>query len=134
MTPRTVDLDRIARVSAGLTVAGAAAALAAGRLEASSTLFGGLFMAVNYRLIRMLVSMLIAPGASRGAALALLLGKSLLLGLLVVGVMLQFPIAPMWFALGASMLPLAAVLDAVLLGTPIPPDAEQSQDPEHAEQ
>lgn len=119
MTPRTVDLDRVGRNALRLTLLGAAGALAAGRLEASSMLFGGLFMAVNYRLIRLLVSLLIAPGASPAAASGLFVGKTLVLALLVLGVFWQFPVAPMWFAAGASMLLVSAVADALWLGDPV---------------
>ena len=57
-------------------------------------------------------------------ALVLKLG---LTGVLVLGLFYRFPVGPISFAIGASLLPLAAVLDATLLGTPLPA-ADQSVD------
>ena len=52
--------------------------------------------------------------------------KFILAVLLVAGAVYQFPVAPLSFAAGASMLLVAVVLEAVFLGEPVsgPADAE----------
>ena len=121
MILRTVDIRKVGWLSVGLVGLAVAGAGLSGVGQAASIAFGGAYMFANYHLIRMLVSRLISPAASAGAAQILLAGKLLLAFLLVVGVFAQFPVDPMSFALGATMLPAAAVLEAVWLGQPIDP-------------
>lgn len=116
---RSVSVERIGRVSLVLVIAAAATSTASGFGDPLGVAAGGVFMLLNYRLIRALVSRLIAPGVGRTPALGALVLKLGLTGVLVAGVFLGFPLEPMSFAFGASLLPLAAVLDATLLGTPL---------------
>jgi hypothetical protein len=108
-----------------VTVCGASAALT-GLGEARSLLAGGAFMVLDFHLIRMLVSRLIRPGGSQAWTVLLLTLKFVLVVALIVGVFYQFPVAPMSFAFGASLLLVAAVLDAVWLGEEIEPSAEDA--------
>ncbi len=116
MQARVVDLSRMLGVSLALTAAATLASVITGWGRPGSVALGGLFMFANVALIRMLVSRLIRPGASRAASLVLLVLKFLLMILLVVGVMLQFPVEPLSFAVGASMLLVAALLEAAVIG------------------
>ena len=121
MIARTVSIDRIARVTVGLPLVATAAAAATGRADATSVAAGGAFAVVNFHLIRMLVSRLIAPG-SDGRRTASLLGTKFLLLLALLAVALKrLPIEPASFGGGASLLLLAIVLDATLLGEPVGP-------------
>jgi hypothetical protein len=60
---------------------------------------------------------------------ALLTLKFLLSVLLVAAVVYQFPVAPLSFAVGSSMLLVASVLEAAVLGEPLssPADLEGSK-------
>jgi hypothetical protein len=121
MTSRTVDLWRISKTTVGLTVALAFLCLAMGRGDATSALAGGAFSIANLHLIRVLVSRLLAPGAD-GRRTATLLGTKFLLLLALLAIALKrLPIDAGSFGIGAGMLLVAIVLDAVLLGTPVPP-------------
>ncbi len=126
MTLRRSDPARITYWAAFTALATAALSLLAGVGSPSSVLLGGAFMIVNFSLIRMLVSRLIRPGASKGATMALLAAKFFLLLLLVVAVLAQFPVEPMSFGVGATALVIAAVLEGTLLGEVLPPP-----DPDH---
>lgn len=109
-------------MSVVLIVAVAAIGALSGTAHASSVALGGAFMLGNFHLLRMLVSRLIRPASGRGQrwwAIVVLALKSLLAVLLVAAVVFQFPVAPLSFAFGASMLLVAAVLEAVLLGEPV---------------
>ncbi len=119
MTLRSVDLGRVVRLTMAMVAAAAAVAALSGAAAPVSLLLGGAFMLVNVHLIRLLVSRQITPGASKGVAFALLGAKLLLLSLLLVAVFRQFPVAPLSFAFGASLLLVAAVAEAVLLGEPV---------------
>jgi hypothetical protein len=90
--------------------------------HAPSVAAGGAVMLANFHLIRMLVSLLMARGSGRWAQASglVLLTLKLLLGLvLVAGVLYQFPVEPMSFAAGASMLLVACVLEAAWFGEPV---------------
>lgn len=119
MIARTVSIDRIWKTTVLLTVVLAGLCALSGRGEAASVLAGGAFAVANFHLIRMLVSRLIAPGAD-GRRTASLLGTKFLLLLALLAVALKrLPIEPASFGLGAGMLLIAIVLDAVLLGEPV---------------
>ena len=120
MKLRTVSTRRIVCTTAILVLACAAVAALSGYGHAASLLAGGAFMIADFHLIRMLVSRLITPHANRGWALLWLGLKFFLMIVLIAGVFYQFPVAPMSFALGASMLMVAAVIDATALGSPVP--------------
>ena len=120
MRSRAVSVERIGVVALGLVCAAVLFSLATGFGNAVGLAAGGGFMLVNYRLIRTLVSRLITPGVSQIPAVGALVMKLGLTGILVLGVFYRFPVEPMSFAIGVSLLPLAAVLDATVLGTPLP--------------
>ena len=79
-------------------------------------------MLADFHLIRMLVSRLITPAMSQGSTVFLLTLKFFLIIVLVAGVLYQFPVAPMSFAVGASLLLLACLIDVVLLGDVVDPE------------
>ncbi|RMF19966.1 MAG: hypothetical protein D6760_12495 [Deltaproteobacteria bacterium] len=107
------------RSALGLTALAAGLSAAAGWGRWESVVAGGAFMTADFHLIRLLVSRLMAPERSRTAALALLTAKVVLVLLLLAGLFVRLPIEPLSFALGATLLPVAAVLDAVWLGDPV---------------
>ena len=117
MRTRLVEPLRVGRVSAVLVAVLAAAIALCGVGDVTSVLVGGAFMLADFHLIRILVSRLIKPGAWPGLAFAGLGLKFLLVLALVVAVFRQWPIEPHSFAAGASMLRVAALLDATVLGT-----------------
>ena len=121
MTLRTVDIVRVGRVAGLVTLAAAAVSWACGRGDPSSVLVGGAVMVANYHLIRMLVSRLIGADQSTGKAAVALVAKLVLMIVLVAGVLYRFPIAPGSFAVGATSLLVAVLLEACLLGTPVAP-------------
>ncbi len=126
MKLRAVSVERIGRVAVALTCGAAVVSVLTGLGDPLGVAVGGAFMLLNYRLIRTLVSRLIAPGVGRFPALGALVLKFGLMGVLVLGLFYRFPVEPMSFAFGASLLSVAAVLDATLLGRPIPPaDADE---------
>lgn len=121
MVLRVVHLGRVAAVTAALVgvLAGASALSNLGSPVGMAA--GGAFMLVDFALIRLLVSRVIRPGGSRAMALVLMIVKVMVfVGLLAV-VVLQLPVEPLSFAAGASMLPVAFVLEAVWLGDPVGP-------------
>ena len=129
MIARVADLRRLALVAGLLTLGMAAAAAVAGVGAPVSLLLGGAFMLANLYLIRMLVSRLIRPGAGRGSTVFLLVSKFFLVLLLLAGVLYQFPVDPLSFAAGATTLVVAAVLEAVWLGSPAPPLPTEEEPP-----
>lgn len=76
-------------------------------------------MLLNFHLLRTLVSRLLRPGLGKGVAASLLTLKLLLFVVLIAGVFYQAPLAPMSFALGATLLLAAIVLNATMLGDPV---------------
>ena len=121
MKSRRVNLGRVAVSSCVLTAIGAVAAGIAGG-HPLSVVLGGAFMVGNFHLIRTLISLLMRSGSGRSARVwagVLLTLKLLLSVLLVAAVIYQFPVASLSFAFGASMLLVAAVLEAALLGEPL---------------
>lgn len=120
MRARSVSVERIGIVALVLVCAAVLISLATGIGNAMGLAAGGGFMLVNYRLIRTLVYRLITPGVSQIPAVGALVMKLGLTGILVLGVFHRFPVEPMYFAIGVSLLPLAALLDAVVLGTALP--------------
>ena len=118
MRTRLVEPARVGRSCAFLVAAAVTASALSGLGSPVSLLAGGAFMLADFHLIRILVSRLIRPGAGRALAFGGLALKFLLVLALVVAVFYQWPVEPLSFAVGASMLLVAAVLDAVWLGTP----------------
>jgi hypothetical protein len=122
MKLRRVSLQRISSVTLGLAFGAAVCALATGWADAASIALGGGVAWANFHLIRLLVSLVVRPGFGPWAqawGLLLLTLKLLLAIVLVAGVFYQFPVAPMSFAFGATMLLVAIVLDATLFGEPL---------------
>lgn len=122
MTLRRVSLMRISHLTVGLAVLVMGAGLAWGKMHALSVGAGAAVMLANFHLLRLLVSLLIRPGLGPWAhalGLALLTLKLTLAMVLVAGVLYQFPVAPMSFALGASLLLVAALLEATVVGEPL---------------
>jgi hypothetical protein len=118
MNQRRISLRRISNVTLVLTAAAAVLGGVAGA-DPVGVALGGTFMLGNFHLIRLLVSRLMTAEPEQGArawAMVLLTLKLLLSVLLVAAVIYQFPVAPLSFAIGASMLLVAAVLEATLLG------------------
>ncbi len=110
-----------------LTAVAAAGSTALSIGSARDIALGGVFMTGNFLLIRMLVSRLILPGASKAMTLVLMLGKLSLFLLVLAGVGMQWDVEPMSFAFGATLLLVATVVEATVTGTAIPP-----RDDDHA--
>jgi hypothetical protein len=125
---RTVDIARVGRVTAAVTAVAAAASALVGVGDWLSVLLGGAVMIANYHLIRMLVSRLIGADQSTGKAAFALVAKLVLMIALVAGVLYRFPIAPGSFAVGATSLLVAMLLEACLFGTPVAPLADDGED------
>jgi hypothetical protein len=125
---RTVDIARVGRVTAAVTAVAAATAALTGVGRWPSVALGGAVMIANYHLIRMLVSRLIGADRSTGKAAFALVAKMVLMIALVAGVLYRFPIAPGSFAVGATSLLVAMLLEACLFGTPVPPLADDGED------
>jgi hypothetical protein len=123
MKLRAVSVERIGRVAVVLTCGAVVVSVLTGVGDPQGVAAGGAVMVLNYHLIRTLVSRLITPRGSRLPAIGALVLKFGLMGVLVLGLFYRFPVEPMSFAFGASLLSVAAVLDATLLGRPIPPAA-----------
>jgi len=120
---RRVSLQRISASTLALSSGAALVGWATGLADGPSIMIGGLVMWANFHLIRLLVSLLMRPGLGPGAqvwGLVLLTLKLLLAVVLVAGVFYQFPVAPMSFAAGATMLLVAIVLEATVFGEPLP--------------
>ncbi|RMD85960.1 MAG: hypothetical protein D6815_00780 [Candidatus Dadabacteria bacterium] len=123
MRARRVSPGRITRTALGMTAVAAVLSAATGCGSPASLAAGGLFMAVDFHLIRLLVSTVMTPGRSRTAAFLLVAAKGgLLLGLLGF-LFYRFPLEPLSFAAGTSLLLAAAVADAVWLGEPVGAEA-----------
>ena len=123
MKLRRVSLQRISASTLALATGAAIAGWATGLADGTSVVLGGLVMWANFHLIRLLVSLLMRPGLGPRAqvwALVLVTLKLLLAVVLVAGVFYQFPVAPMSFAAGASLLLVAIVLEATVFGEPLP--------------
>ncbi|MFT4571465.1 MAG: hypothetical protein ACI8TX_000908 [Hyphomicrobiaceae bacterium] len=119
MKLRTVSLNRIVLWTVLMAVSVACISAAANIGSPPSVAIGAGVMVANFSLIRMLVSRLITPRASKAATLFLVIAKfGLVLGL-VAGVFLQFPVEPLSFATGATLLLVACVVEAALLGRPV---------------
>ncbi len=131
MILRTVSLNRVTAETVILTVLVAGSAAATGLADPISIGAGATFMLVNFCLLRMLVSRLTVPGASKTSGLIILGGKFALFLLLITGVVFRLPVDPGSFALGTAMLLVASVLEAALLGEPVGPS--EDMDPETGE-
>ena len=116
MRTRLVEPARVQRTSVLLLAALVVGALFTGLGSPLSLIVGGAFMLADFYLIRVLVSRLIRPGAGRVLAFGGLALKFLLVLALVAAVFYQWPVEPLSFAAGASVLLVAAVIDATLLG------------------
>ena len=127
MRSRKVDLRRLGGLAVALTAAVALGSAASGVGEPWSIAAGGAVMFANYHLIRMLVSQLIRPRLSKAWALIVFVGKLALFFLLVAGAFYRLPIEPMSFAVGATQLLLAALVEAMILGEPIEPLNENGE-------
>ena len=122
MRLRRVDLRSVSRLTIVLTASLSLVGLWTGVPHPPSAAAGGAVMLANFHLIRMLVSLLMRPGLGPWApvaALVLLTLKLALAVVLVAGVLYQFPVEPMAFAAGASMLLVSCVLEAAFVGEPI---------------
>ena len=119
MTLRKVEPARVSAISVFLLAALVPLSALVGLGHPASIACGGAFMLANFYLIRLLVYRLIKPGVSRALTMALLAAKFLLIIALVGGVMYQWPVEPLSFALGASVLLVAALVDATVLGEPV---------------
>ena len=119
MKLRTVSLSRISTGTGLLVCVLSIVAGLSGIGDPSSLVLGGAFMLADLHLIRMLVSRLIAPGMSQGWTVLLLVTKFLFVIVLIAAVMYQFPVEPMSFAAGASVLLVVIVLDASVFGSPV---------------
>ena len=121
MIARTHDVTRIGRLMVAMSVLLALVfAWTSGRRAALSALGGGLVAVANLYLIRTAVSRLIAapqrPAVGVGAVLI-----KLVLGVgMIAAAFARLPIEPVPFALGISVLLAAVLIEALLLGSPIP--------------
>jgi hypothetical protein len=114
-----VDLGRIGKMHSGMVAGGTLVAFLTSIGEPISLLAGGAVMGANFALLRLMVGYVCAPAADqqrpRRAALAIaafVLKFSLFLGLLAA-MFLRLPIAAMSFAVGATMLIVAIVIEAL---------------------
>lgn len=121
MTLRTVDPTRAAWLTVVLMLVCVGASGLGKWGSPRDIVVGAGFMIGDFLLIRMLVSRLIRPNASRALTLLLLQAKFLMILLLFAGVMLQWHVEPMSFALGASLLLVALLLEATVTGDPVLP-------------
>lgn len=119
MVPRSISVGRIGYVAIFLTLALAGLSSVTGVGDPRSLLFGGAFSALNLRLIRMLVSRLIAPDATTQRLSSVVTTKFLLVLALLAVALKRLPIDAASFLVGGGTLFVAIVLEAVLLGEPI---------------
>ena len=126
MTLRTVDLWRMSRITLVLGALAATLSAATRIGEAASLVLGTTFMLVNLHLIRMLVSRVMTPGSSPALSMLVLVLKFTMGLALIAGVFYRFPVEPMSFAFGATLLLVAVVLEASVTGDPV-----ASTDDEH---
>lgn len=80
---------------------------------------GGAVMLANYHLIRMLVSQLIRPRLGKAGVVFLFASKFAFFFALVAGAFYRLPIEPRSFAVGATQLLVAAVIEASIMGEPL---------------
>jgi hypothetical protein len=117
---RTVDIDRIGRNTLILTgVVSALSAWVWGPAAALSAAAGGGLATGNLHLIRATVSRLIARTGKTAQGVGLVVLKLGLMVVLVAGAFHRFPVEPVAFAAGLSMLLVALLLDACVLGAPL---------------
>ncbi|HYC56368.1 MAG TPA: hypothetical protein VEL28_15655 [Candidatus Binatia bacterium] len=116
---RRADLTRIMIVAGTIAAAAAAGAALAGTGSAAGVLLGAAFALGNFYLLRLVVSRLMTPAASGKVTVFLIVAKFFLLFGLIAAVLYRLPIAPMSFAVGASALVVAIVVEGTLLGAPI---------------
>jgi hypothetical protein len=90
-----------------------------GQSAAWSALAGGALAVGNLHLIRATVSRLIARTGKTAQGVGLVVIKLVLMVALVAGAFYRLPVEPGAFAAGVSMLLVAMVLDACVLGTPL---------------
>lgn len=119
MQSRRVDLQRVATTTVVLTAAAALGTAIIGSGDPWSIAAGGAVMLANYHLIRMLVSQLIRPRLSKAAVVFLFVSKFALFFALVAGAFYRLPIEPRSFAVGATQLLVAAVIEALIMGEPL---------------
>lgn len=132
MTLRTISLNHVSNLTLGLVAAAMAVGALSGTMHAPSIAAGGALMLLNFHLLRMLVSLLIRPGLGPWAhawTLGLLTLKLSIAIVVVAGVLYRFPVAPLSFAVGSSMLIVAAVFEAVIAGEPVQRPAEHDRPP-----
>ncbi|HYB98362.1 MAG TPA: hypothetical protein VEC57_04435 [Candidatus Limnocylindrales bacterium] len=131
---RRADLTRIAVVAAALAAVVSAAGAVTGIGSAAGIALGAAFALANFYLLRLLVSRLITPAASGKVTVFLLVAKFFLLLALLAAVFYQVPVAPLSFAVGASTLVVAIVVEGTLLGAPIAADdSDAARDSDAAE-
>lgn len=120
MRARTVDIHRIGRNT--LLLAGAfslAMAFLSGPIAGWSAAAGGALATGNLHLIRATVSRLIARSRKTVQGVGLVVVKLGLVVALVAAAFQRLPVEPGPFAGGLSMLLVAVLLDACVLGTPL---------------
>lgn len=121
MRARAVDIGRIGRTTLILT--GAFSVLlgcVSGPAAAWSVAAGGALATGNLHLIRATVSRLIAGTRKTAQGVGLVVLKLGLMIALVAGAFYRLPVEPAPFAAGVSMLLVAVLLDACVLGAPLP--------------
>ena len=121
MIGRRLDLQRLSTSTVVLTAVASVGSLLSGLGNPWSIAAGGAVMLANYHLIRMLVSQLIRPQAGKAGVVFLFVCKFALFFALVAGAFYRLPIEPRSFAVGATGLLVAAVLEATILGDPLKP-------------
>lgn len=120
MRSRTVDIRRIGRNTLILTgVFSLLIAWVSGPAAGWSAAAGGALATGNLHLIRATVSRLIARTRKTAQGVGLVVLKLVLMVALIAGAFYRLPVEPGPFAAGVSMLLLAIVLDACVLGTPL---------------
>jgi hypothetical protein len=120
MHPPPVDIRRIGRITLILTgLFSLVLAWASGPAAGWSAAAGGALATGNLHLIRATVSRLIARTGKTAQGVGLVVIKLVLMVALVAGAFYRLPVEPGAFAAGVSMLLVAMVLDACVLGTPL---------------
>jgi hypothetical protein len=119
MKSRKVDLRRLATMTVVLIAVMALGSAVIGIGNPWSIAAGGAVMLANYHLIRMLVSQLIRPRLGKAGVVFLFASKFGLFFALVAGAFYRLPIEPRSFAVGATQLLVAAVIEASIMGEPL---------------
>lgn len=119
MKSRRIDLQRLATMTVVLTAVVALGSAVLGIGNPWSVAAGGAVMLANYHLIRMLVSQLIRPRLGKAGVVFLFASKFALFFALVAGAFYRLPIEPRSFAVGATQLLVAAVIEASIMGEPL---------------